>query len=207
MNLNETNYVVGAQAAGYTRKFISGSRLLNTSYGQLCLVKNEREQNLNLIAHNANDEWEYEERDTCEFSLYKYRFGDSDHVVSILLVYKHPKMAKIDFFNSLHQFYGDAFFNNENENPLKRGKIVVLGDFNIDFNNQDGISQNILNEMDRTMGLKPLLSNQPSHDAGRQIDWIFSNIRDKSRLSIDAITYDTWFSDHKPLWSQISVKK
>jgi hypothetical protein len=84
-----------------------------------------------------------------------------------------------------------------------------MGDFNIDFNDQDNETQMIINEMNRTMGLRPLLLNEPTHDAGRQLDWILSNVNvsEKSRYNINAITYESWFSDHKPLWCMISVKK
>ena len=74
-------------------------------------------------------------------------------------------------------------------------KLIVFGDFNIDFNKKTK-DMHIMNNY----GLEATFSNTCTFFANgcnTQIDWCFTNIPKKSRKTI---VYESYFSDHKPIW-------
>jgi len=206
MDLEKANQSTVDILPGRTIKYLSGCRDKNSSYGQLCFIKNDRVENIWRIAQNGDENCEYNTTDTSEFSLFKYLFEGSNEKIFICLVYRHPKHDIQEFLHDFYDFYVDNFFNNSVENPKRAARCLVFGDFNIDFNNKSKKVQDILiNVLDDKMHLTPIFTNKPTHNKGNQLDWIFTNNKDLKKYTVDTKVYETWFSDHKPLWCQIKL--
>lgn len=77
---------------------------------------------------------------------------------------------------------------------------IILGDFNIDFNN-DVQNSSIHNHMMVTCGYKQLISGYTT-DNRTMIDHIYTNLNE-SRVQSGVL--ETYFSDHKAVW--IATKK
>ena len=105
--------------------------------------------------------------------------------ISIITGYKSPgvrnEVLRKNFISTINTL------NNDNE-------IIVLGDFN--KNMFDENQSSFLKELMSSYNLKPLLSeNEYTTDHKTQIDVIFSNVS----YNICS-TYETYFSDHKPIF-------
>ena len=85
-----------------------------------------------------------------------------------------------------------------NNNRIDKN-LFILGDFNIDFNKKN----KMMNYMKSEFGLFPIFSKTQTHDSGSQIDWCFTNVITKDNVAYETIIYESWFSDHKPIWLQI----
>ena len=105
------------------------------SNGQVCYVrKNEHKSRMRCLAHNANAFNEYctsDQKKITELSLFEYKFS-GDKVVYILSVYKHPECSNDkclwDMSHFLKKHLTEDLYTNEKRN------LLILGDFNIDFN-------------------------------------------------------------------------
>ena len=72
-------------------------------------------------------------------------------------------------------------------------------DFNKKENNQAFIA------FKNTFQVEPLITNEATNDQGNQIDWIFAtNVGD---LIYTAKTYESFQSDHKPLFLKLKFLK
>ena len=77
--------------------------------------------------------------------------------------------------------------------------ILLLGDFNIDFNK----SEALMNQMDMR-NYKPLFQNSVTFERNiSQIDWAFTNTNFQYNIPT-CQTYQTWFSDHHSIYTQIN---
>ena len=51
------------------------------------------------------------------------------------------------------------------------------------------------------MKMSPLFENEKTFENKSQLDWAFKN--SNFEFKILSSTYDTWFSDHSAIWSEI----
>ena len=171
-----------------------------TSNGQVCYVrKNVHKNRMRFLAHNANDFNEYGGRDQnkiTELSLFEYKFN-SEKVVYILSVYKHPMCSNEKCLSDINRFLlknlTDDLYTNERRN------LFILGDFNIDFNLDK--NKKWLDYLGNNIKMKPLFTNDITFKNLSQLDWAFVNKDFKHKIS--SSIYDTWFSDHSAIWTQI----
>ncbi|XP_078357307.1 uncharacterized protein LOC144642199, partial [Oculina patagonica] len=111
--------------------------------------------------------------------------------VLIAGIYRSPKVSTrhlLQALRELHSIMSTEHFH------------IILGDFNIDFNN---VVQNssIHNQMIETYGYKQLISGFTT-DNRTTIDHIYTNLNE-SRVQTGVL--ETYFSDHKAVW--IATKK
>lgn len=197
---------------GYDLVHWSGSSRLNAANGQLCFVKRQQthENNLHLntfklLAHNACDQQArlYNGNNVVELSLYSIEINSK--LVYMCLIYKHPTVSKSEFHKQLCTFLADNL--NNGQLPLTQNmckNLILFGDFNIDYNIQTYYS------LERNLPLvqpcildtstyvkKTSLTDGSALLTTSQLDWCFAS---NSNDNIDAIVYETWFSDHQPLW-------
>jgi len=188
------------QLDGYDTVIITGSNQKYSSHGQICFVKNAKKKYFSLLAHNATNTT-FESTNMLELSLYEYvvESKPKNIYVYICLLYKHPQMKNADFRHEFKQFIHKYFRLTLNK---KIDSILfVLGDFNIDFNDKIKMLQFMFDEF----GLEPTFKKTKTHDSGSQIDWCFTNIQNNYQICYESYTYETWFSDHKPIWLQIKI--
>ncbi|RNA12302.1 hypothetical protein BpHYR1_038140, partial [Brachionus plicatilis] len=118
--------------------------------------------------------------------------------VYILSLYKHPSLAFGDFLKRLKDFL------NKYANVLSTSNLLIMGDFNVDFNKEKEKSK-----LDKLidMDLQPLFKNRARFEKGSQLDWAFVRlspiISDDQQEQIKAKVLDTWFSDHSAIVSTI----
>ena len=173
---------------------------LNASNGQICYVrKGDHANNLNFVAHTANRDGIYTESKQnriTEISLFEYVIS-REKKLFIISVYKHAKCDKDTFFNTLESFLDKHFPNRKNDKDLN---IFIVGDFNLDFNKRD--NRNIYIAMRDELMLKILHKNEITYRNISHIDWAFKNTYFNLN-SIHSLVYDTWFSDHSAIWTEI----
>ncbi|XP_055845331.1 uncharacterized protein LOC129911529 [Episyrphus balteatus] len=106
--------------------------------------------------------------------------------VLVIAGYKSPSASFEDFREQFKDFM------NEIRHKL-RGKIVLLGDFNINLRNKQNT---FLHETLTEWNLRSALPNNAvTTDNNTQIDVIFSNIH-----PLECGVYESFFSDHKPIY-------
>jgi exonuclease III len=191
--LKHTRHV---QLNDYKVLFTSGSNQKYSSHGQICFVKNSKINFFTLLAHNANQQT-YESKNMLELSLFEYMCPTGKDIFYICLLYKHPQMKNSEFAYEFEEFIS-KHFRIINNNRIDKN-LFILGDFNIDFNKKN----KMMNYMKSEFGLFPIFSKTQTHDSGSQIDWCFTNVITKDNLAYETIIYESWFSDHKPIWLQI----
>ena len=106
-------------------------------------------------------------------------------------------MKNSEFAYEFDDFISKHFRINE-KNRIDKN-LFILGDFNIDFNNK----KKMMNYMASEFGLFPTFSKTKTHDSGSQIDWCFTNVKLQNNSVYESKVYESWFSDHKPIWLQI----
>ena len=106
-------------------------------------------------------------------------------------------MKNSEFAYEFDDFISKHFRINE-KNRIDKN-LFILGDFNIDFNNK----KKMMNYMASEFELFPTFSNTKTHDSGSQIDWCFTNVKLQNNSVYESKVYESWFSDHKPIWLQI----
>ena len=152
---------------------------------------------MRFIAHNANAFNEYSTSDQhkiTELSLFEYKYN-SEKVLFILSVYKHPKCSKDkcvwDISEFLKKHLTSELYTNDKRN------LLILGDFNMDMN----VDKNLMNTFENNLKLRPLITNEITYKNVSQLDWAMVNKDFKHK--VQSSTYDTWFSDHSAIWTQI----
>ena len=114
------------------------------------------------------------------------------------MAYFHPDHPKntttIPRFTEIYAFYERIKFDPRNKT------IIILGDLNIDYNKLK--YKHLLNEIySKCDNQTPLILNTKTQRHGKQLDWCFSNHQSyKSLTAVEAIKYESYFSDHNPLW-------
>ena len=104
-----------------------------------------------------------------------------------VFIYNHPGNSNVQFYNELYQFL----------NVIGKDKpFILIGDFNIDFNNEKNTQG--LSELEQKYGFRPLFMNKPTHLKGNQLDWCFLNF-DLDEIKIEYFVYQAWFTDHNPI--------
>ena len=205
----------------YETIFKTGTLLdSNASHGQMCFVKKDPHSKLISKAIRAptnnvhqqmtnshllnvstgliqqrqglNEMWEY--------NVYTYQVNPllEDHL-KIMCVYKHPCMKIADFMQEFRLFLSDQLhLDTSNED------VVIIGDFNIDFNKRDEYRQSLKNEF----GLYALFDKQETYEfvntkhGFSQLDWCFTNLS-PNHWNIKGQVYESWFTDHLPIVLEI----
>ncbi|XP_078349889.1 uncharacterized protein LOC144634728 [Oculina patagonica] len=111
--------------------------------------------------------------------------------VVIAVIYRSPKVSTRNLLQALRELH--SFMSTERFH-------IILGDFNIDFNN--GVQKSSIHtQMIETYGYKQLISGFTT-DNRTTIDHIYTNLNE-SRVQTGVL--ETYFSDHKAVW--IATKK
>ena len=74
---------------------------------------------------------------------------------------------------------------------------------NIDFNKEKAK----LGIFERNLQVKVKFTETPTNDKGNQLDWVFTNIEGRKGVKLQEFVYESWISDHKPIYLQIKYSK
>lgn len=192
--------------------FTCGSQSLNSSNGQVCYVRKSllistttsaiSTSPFQFVAHNANNDSQYvpsehgELKKLVEFSLFLYTYS-SDKRVYILSVYKHNRCNDRRALEEMYEFL-------QTNIPRNSGAcLLVLGDFNIDFNKEE--EREKYEYLQTRLGLRALFEHEKTFQYKTHIDWAFKSRQFK--FGVESQVYDTWFSDHSAIWTEIDFEK
>jgi len=133
----------------------------------------------------------------------------------VLCVYKHPDMKNSQFLKELIEFIQQnvpysieiesqisqtstvsSQSSNRIENLRNMDNLIILGDFNLDFNQKENRMA-----LMKSFGFVPLFVQKTTHNMGNHLDWVFKN--NNFRNKIEANLYETWYSDHSALYSNV----
>ncbi|RNA03603.1 hypothetical protein BpHYR1_039611 [Brachionus plicatilis] len=127
--------------------------LHQTLTGQLCFVNKRFRDNYKFVADNCDMQANHtylDDKDLVELSLFQLK-SSSGKSIYILSFYKHPSLTFGDFLKRLKDFL------NKYANVLSTSTLLIMGDFNVDFNKEKEKSKlNKLIDMD----LQPLFKNR-----------------------------------------------
>jgi len=122
-------------------------------------------------------------------------------VFNIVVCYRPPNSDHNEFLNDFACFFHDHVLTNYKKNE----EVIVMGDFNVNFLDDDIISSNVINCMS-SFGLYHLIYSVPTRYGknGRHslIDNFFVSC---SNSCIDAGTFSTLLSDHLPIFANICM--
>ena len=192
-------------------KYVHGS-----SHGQVCYAHKRLSLfgKLEFLAHNCNSinhSDEYNSDKITEICLYTFKFKElyNRQDLYIFQYYVHPQKNLFcqskDLVIETERFLKN---NNINLNELidKNYQIIFIGDFNLDFNENDSLKKFYNNYFFNKYFLKQAILNictfPRPYDKSmpqRQLDWVLTNSLAKQKT----YEYTTWFSDHKPLYTSI----
>ena len=74
---------------------------------------------------------------------------------------------------------------------------------NIDFNKEKAK----LGIFERNLQVKVKFTETPTNDKGNQLDWVFTNIEGRKGVKLQEFVYESWISDHKPIYLEIKYSK
>ena len=75
-----------------------------------------------------------------------------------------------------------------------------MGDLNIDFNKH----KTSLRLFEQKFKIKTLFLDQSTNNQGNQIDWIFTSLYDFRKIDLNGSPYESYISDHKPLYFELN---
>jgi endonuclease/exonuclease/phosphatase family metal-dependent hydrolase len=133
-----------------------------------------------------------------ELALFKYVYessGNERKEVYILSVYKHPSLGKQEFKQQILDFLKKNLGTN-----YMCYNIVMIGDFNYDFNKPANSS---IDEYMKQIGFERVLKNQITFEKfDSQPDCVFKSSNFGFNLE-NIKTYRTYFSDHHAVWFEL----
>ena len=216
---HELKMITENYLSNYETIFCTGSLDFQASNGQMCFLK---QQDMNTVIGSCHLMYTNAERRTgiirhpdltkmWEYNVYLYKFNEynDEDSIKLMCLYRHPKCNKAQFLVELYAFLNNILWVNNRATP-----IVIMGDFNIDFNKDE--NQNILDRLQKDYSLVPLLKKAHTHGYVKkkestdeyevrysQPDWCFTNCSTFNKWKLNAFLYETWFTDHSPIILEI----
>ncbi|CAF0837309.1 unnamed protein product [Brachionus calyciflorus] len=144
----------------------------DASNGQITFVRNQHgHMTRTIFVGNNSDHNENQYRSKSrmvELSLLRYEMRALNYLY-ICSIYKHNDMSNRDFFQQLQNFLQRNIENYPNNPNIS---VLLLGDFNIDFNERDDHLRRLQTE---PTVFRRLFINTQTFQMGSQIDWAFVN--------------------------------
>jgi len=151
------------------------------SRGFLCLTKE------NIQLRNIKAEYSHSKSTNNKYNLELISFTLENYL--IITGYKSPKTPNSILERQLQDLFNSTIVLDQ------FSKILLIGDFNIDINNENNILTRLLLPYNMQSVLPP---KKPTTNLNTRIDVIFSTNED-----LHADVYETFFSYHKPIYVSI----
>jgi hypothetical protein len=130
----------------------------------------------------------YKSTDRLEMVVYQHLLLD----IFVCYIYNHPDNER-SFFSDLFKFLAEIKQLKYDKNAKRfRSKLVVVGDFNCQYEKSSALFTKIHDEMN-------LFTEKTGRttDYGTTIDYFLTNL---PKTSYQLMRYESIFSDHKPFW-------
>jgi hypothetical protein len=197
----------------YEKIYHTHSPHYSHSNGMLAFLKDNKRTFARIMAHNADPNsfsFERETSDTTEICVFKYKTRH-DLSIFICVLYNHPQSIFVNLIKRVQHALVEAGYIDDWESGSKRGSkkgLIIVGDFNIDFNKAPktlmDFETNLMVKVDKTIMDKP--TRMTPDGTKSQIDWLFHNFEETTRLRITTHVYESWLSDHKPIFAHIIIE-
>jgi len=197
-----TRRSINTQLNRYMKIYESKSSHLNSSNGQTTYISNAKHLRTNIVYHNADQNTFLFDKDTnaaVEICIIEYVPKDM-YELNICMVYKHPAARLEKLIDEIKTGLNSINFNKKNH--YKSG-LIIIGDMNIDFNKEKAK----LGIFERNLQVKVKFTETPTNDKGNQLDWVFTNMEGRKGVKLQEFVYESWISDHKPIYLQIKYSK
>jgi hypothetical protein len=177
------------------------SRMPSHQFGTLTYIWKEKEKDWRLAYTNSDrDTHEYtpvRDKQDVEITILKCSPNpqQNDYTLYVCFVYKHPETGIKEFIEKINIGLRVCDYL-ANTYPKD---LLIIGDCNIDFNKSE--NKNAFRTFKNAFDVEPLIIKEATNDHGNQIDWMFATNVDK--LKFTARTYESFQSDHKPLFLRI----
>jgi hypothetical protein len=186
---------------------------LGHSNGMLAFVKDNKKRFTTIEAHNADRRTYSFERgtsDTTEICVIRYR-PRKTLAVYVCMLYNHPQATFERLIYRVQTLLSESGYSDEMatlSEGIKYKSLIIVGDFNIDFNKHpkmlNEFETNLKVKVDRT--IMNTATRMTSDGKKSQIDWLFHNFENTNDLRISTHIYETWLSDHKPIFAHIKIE-
>ena len=196
----------------YEKIYHSHSPYHTHSNGMLAFLKENKTVFSKIKAHNAhkrNFSFEHVGSDITELCVIRYK-PRKDFAVYICMVYNHPQATFRDLIKKIQAVLIEAEYIDDWGTATRtpnRG-LIIVGDFNIDFNKSPKLlsefETNLTVKVDRSIMNTP--TRMTSDGTKSQLDWLFHNVEETKVMKISTHVYETWLSDHKPIFAQIQIE-
>ena len=188
---------------GFTCLHMTGSDRDGMSNGLALYVKDENVNACRFVADNSpNSDGIYStSSDIVEMGLMKF-YINTNKIAYLCFVYRHPKAS--DFWHQLKDFLTRHLSTRLMTNCRIKDRLILVGDFNIDLLDLES-DKRIKEKIEKDLGLEQLVV-MPTTDRGTCIDWCATNI-EQENYPHKVIVYESFFSDHKPLWLYVKNKE
>ena len=178
---------------GFQLLNLSGAKHLNASNGIACYVKDKYVNYVRVFSNSSKDGL-YKNSNDLEITLVYLKL--QKHKTYIISLYKHPNQTFKDFWQTFKEFMRANIPDVENQDC--QTNVFILGDFNIDAIKEAQVKDKILNKFN----LKFINPNGHTTDRKTTIDWCLTNTKTLQHVTY---IYESYYSDHKPLW--LSIKR
>jgi hypothetical protein len=145
----------------------------------MVFVKKEKDKFVKIKSTNANSKLLYPNSDVNEFVLFRYEL-EPENFMYVLFIYKHPKVSNERLYNNLKEFLTIHFdtFRIPGFDLSIRKKLIIIGDFNINFKSKEKGDQKfiqfLMEKFDLYMAIDHV-ANQSTFDKNTLIDWCLYN--------------------------------
>jgi hypothetical protein len=204
------NYSGNTDFPTYKELYHSHSPGYSHSNGMLAYVKDNKVNFTSIKGHNADPNTFSFERGTSDTTeICVIRYTPRKHMtIYICMLYNHPQATLTNLIKRVQKVLKDAgYIDTWEEGARKRG-LIIVGDFNIDFNSElkqlNEFETNLMVKVDKQIWETP--TRMTSDGTKSQIDWLFHNFDGTTEIRINTHVYETWLSDHKPIFSQIKME-
>ena len=177
---------------GFKLIHLSGSNEPNASNGLACYMRNGR--GVNFIIDNSINGL-YSSSSGVEISLFTVNLANRKKIY-VCSLYNHPKNSFQSFWDEFKTFITDNIPNIRDK--AKAPIIFVFGDFNFNLLNRSSITDENVGRLMNKFHLKLTNITRCTTDRETLIDWCLTNAT--SNLRLKSFVYESFFSDHKPLW-------
>jgi exonuclease III len=171
---------------------MSGTTDPNSASGQICFLnKKSQVDHFQFVNDNTALGLYEKTKDNLEISLFQMNLRNGKEVY-ICHVYNHPNHPRRQFWQEFKQFLRENLQLDENKKI--KSNLFVLGDFNIDADDENTY---YIDKLQQKLGLT-FLHTEITTDRGTCIDWCLTNTESNS-IQYECTVYESFYSDHKPI--------
>lgn len=155
----------------------------------------------------------YAKEQNLEIGLWRYFWKNNDFL-NIVVIHRHPNNKPQNFIEEFSNFATNNNIATKSYCNKREGyyfyiesNIMIIGDFNVDFNKEfeNPMWKYFFDEWELESAFWDQGTRWQNDHIGKQLDWVLYKSSDKnSKLDIKSYVYESLFSDHNPIFTEIN---